>query len=168
MGSAAYLTLDVAGTPCALPQAEIREILALPRLDAPPAAGGPVAGLMNLAGEAVPVIDLAVLLGLRDAGAPLDPDRHVVVGRAPALGLLVDRALDVVRVPDASLRPAEPGRSLNGCVAAAFPQETGSGTRLVHVLSLARLLTGEERARLDALTARARARLDGFPALGTA
>ena len=32
MAGAAHLIVDVAGTPCALPQAEIREILPLPRL----------------------------------------------------------------------------------------------------------------------------------------
>ena len=71
MARLATLLLNIAGTTCALPRAEIREILPLPRLHAPPAAGGPLAGFLNLAGEPVPVIDLAVLFGDAEKGAQI-------------------------------------------------------------------------------------------------
>nr|WP_137828818.1 chemotaxis protein CheW [Methylobacterium sp. L1A1] len=158
MAGAAHLIVDVAGTPCALPQAEIREILPLPRLHAPPASGGPLAGLLNLGGEPVPVVDLALLFGLRDVAETDDPYRHVILARGGSLGLLVDRALDVMQVADESLRPVEPERSLNGCVVAEFTR----GHELVHRLSLPRILTLEERVRLDALAAESRDRLARF------
>lgn len=158
MAGAAHLIVDVAGTPCALAQAEIREILPLPRLHAPPASGGPLAGLLNLGGEPVPVVDLAVLFGLREGARTDDRYQHVVLARGAALGLLVDRALDVVQVADDTLRPVEPERSLNGCVVAEFAR----GHVLVHRLSVPRILTLEERQRLDALTAEARDRLARF------
>ncbi|WP_232628101.1 chemotaxis protein CheW [Methylobacterium sp. Leaf118] len=171
MASAAYLLLDVAGIPCALPQSDIREVLPLPRLHAPPEAGGPLAGLLNLGGAPVPVVDLAALFGLR-ATDPSDPYRHVVLAGDRRLGLLVDRALDMVRVPEGSLRPVAPDRSLNGCVVAEFAQGSGQGagqgSRLVHLLSLARILSREERVRLDALAERARARLTHFAVTGAA
>lgn len=158
MTGAAHLIVDVAGTPCALPQAEIREILPLPRLHAPPTVGGPVAGLLNLGGEPVPVVDLAVLFGLRAESGADDPYRHVILARGRPLGLLVDRALDVVTVAPVALKPVEPARSLNGCVLAEFAH----GQSLVHLLSLDRILTREERARLDAFAATARERLARF------
>ena len=55
----AYLLLDVAGTPCALPRAAVSEILPLPDLHNPPATGGWLAGFLNLGGAPIPVIDLA-------------------------------------------------------------------------------------------------------------
>ncbi|MEH3119239.1 MAG: chemotaxis protein CheW [Methylorubrum populi] len=158
MARLATLLLDIAGTTCALPQAEIREILPLPRLHAPPAAGGPLAGFLDLAGEPVPVIDLAALFDLRKSGSGDDPYRHVVLARQGGIALLVDRALDLVQVGEGALRPVESARSLNGCVVGEFAQ----GGRLVHLLSLDRILTLEERARLDALTQQARTRLARF------
>lgn len=158
MAGAAHLIVDVAGTPCALPQADIREILPLPRLHAPPTVGGPVAGLLNLGGEPVPVVDLAVLFGLRDATGTADAYRHVVLARHRPLGLLVDRALDVVALAPDAARPVETARSLNGCVVAEFAH----GQSLIHLLSLERILTVEERTRLDAFAATARKRLARF------
>lgn len=151
------LLLDLAGTTCALPQAEIREILPLPRLHAPPAAGGPLAGFLNLAGEPVPVVDLAALFDLRAAGGD-DPYRHVLLARQGTIAFLVDRALDLVQVETDALRPVESGRSLNGCVVGEFAW----ADRLVHLLSLDRILTLEERTRLDALTRHATTRLARF------
>ena len=151
------LLLDIAGTICALPRGEIREILPLPRLHAPPAAGGPLAGFLNLAGEPLPVVDLAALFELR-AAAGDDPYRHVLLARQGAVAFLVDRALDLVQVDMDALRPVEAARSLNGCVVGEFAW----ADRLVHLLSLDLILTLEERTRLDALTRQATTRLARF------
>lgn len=155
----AYLLLDVAGTACALPVGAVREILPLPQLHAPPASGGPLAGFLNLSGTPVPVLDLARLLGLREAAEP-DPYRHVVLAADGASALLVDRAADLVAVPRQAVRAVEDGRTLNGCVEA----ELAMGDRLVHALALPRLLSAEERARVEALTARAAERLAALDA----
>ena len=81
-----------------------------------------------------------------------------MLARQGDVALLVDRALDLVGVEEAALRPVESARSLNGCVAGEFAE----GDRLVHLLSLDRILTLEERVRLDALTRQAKARLARF------
>ncbi len=76
-----------------LPRSAVREILPLPRLWRPPGAPGALAGFLNLAGHAVPVVDLAILFGL---GQPVTGRqalyRHLVLlqGDHP-LALLVDR-----------------------------------------------------------------------------
>ncbi|GEP00379.1 chemotaxis protein CheW [Methylobacterium haplocladii] len=152
-----YLVLDVAGTPCALPREAVREILPLPHLHAPPAAAGPLAGFLNLGGVPLPVLDLARLLGLRDASDP-DPYRHVLLAADGSLALLVDRVLDVIQAGADTVRPVAEGRTLNGCIEA----EVALGDRLVHVLSMARLLTAEERERVAALGRRAAERLAAF------
>lgn len=155
----AYLLLDVAGTTCAIARAECREILPLPHLHAPPTAEGFLAGFMNLSGEPVPVVDLAQLLGLRTAAEP-DPYRHLLLSADGRLALLVDRVSDLVTVPRDALRPVEDARTFNGCVGA----ELALGDRLIHVLSLSRLLAAEECARVAALTARAAERLASLDA----
>lgn len=138
------------------------EVLPLPDLHAPPAGGGPLAGFLNLGGAPVPVVDLARLLGLRDSSAPAsdDPYRHILLDAQGATGFLVDRVEDLITVAETDLRPVAPERTLNGCVAA----EVARGGAFVHVLSLTRLLTAEERARLSALAEAAAARLAALPA----
>jgi purine-binding chemotaxis protein CheW len=132
----------VAGVACALAQASVSEVLPLPDLHAPPAGGGPLAGFLNLGGVPVPVIDLARLL---------DPEGST--------GFLVDRVEDLVTVERSAVRPVSSERTLNGCVVA----EIARGDTLVHVLSLAHLLTTEERVRLSALTDAAAERLAALP-----
>ncbi|KMO39060.1 chemotaxis protein CheW [Methylobacterium tarhaniae] len=153
----AYLLVDVAGTDCALPRRAVREILPLPRLWRPPGAPGTLAGFLNLAGSAVPVLDLGVLFGLgRPATARQALYRHLVLlkGEAP-LALMVDRVADVVRVEAGQVRPVADDTTLNGCVAA----EIQLAERLVHGLAVDRILLAEERDRVAAQTRDAQARL---------
>lgn len=158
-GFTAYLLLDVAGTPCALPRDAVREVLPLPHLHAPPASGGPLAGFLNLGGAPVPVLDLAALLGLRAAASP-DPYRHLVLAADGRLALIVDRVLDLVQAGTDAVRPVADALSLNGCVAA----ELALGDSLVHALAIERILTVEERDRLAALARRAAERLAALEA----
>jgi CheW-like domain len=101
----AYLLLDVAGTPCALPRAAVAEVLPLPDLHAPPATGGWLIGFLNLGGRPIPAIDLASLLGLRPAQRPAGLYAHLVLVRGEAVAYLVDRAADLVTVAEAAIRP---------------------------------------------------------------
>ena len=153
----AYLLVAIAGTDCALPRGAVREILPLPRLWRPPGAPGALAGFLNLAGSAVPVVDLAVLFGL---GRPVTGRqalyRHLILLKSESpLALLVDRVADVVRVEPDQVRPVADGATLNGCVAA----EIRVAERLVHGLAVDRILLAEERDRLAAQTRDAQARL---------
>ncbi|GLS42180.1 chemotaxis protein CheW [Methylobacterium brachythecii] len=152
-----HLVLDVAGTPCALRRETVREILPLPHLHAPPATGGPLAGFLNLGGAPLPVLDLAQLLGRRDYPAPPNPYRHVLLAADGSLALLVDRVTDVVEAQSSAVADTQ---TLNGCVEA----EIALGGRLVHVLSMERILTAEERDRVAALARRAAERLGSFDA----
>ncbi|MBY0294588.1 MAG: chemotaxis protein CheW [Methylobacterium sp.] len=161
-GATAYLVVDVAGTACAVPGAAVDEILPLPRLWRPPGGPAALAGFFNLGGEAVPVLDLAVLFGLArpaDEGGSMPRRmvyRHLLVMAGPMpLALLVDRAADLVHVPPEAMTPVTDGATLNGCVA----HEIRLGERLLHGLSPERVLLAEERARLDAQTRAAQARL---------
>lgn len=155
----AYLLVDVAGTDCALPRRAVREVLPLPRLWRPPGAPAALAGFLNLAGSAVPVLDLTILFGLgrpATATARAALYRHLLLlhGETP-LALMVDRVADMVRVAPDRVRPIADAATLNGCVAA----EIRIGERLVHGLAVDRILFAEEEARLAAQTREAQARL---------
>jgi len=78
-----------------------------------------VAGLMNLRGEVVAVLDLAQMVGLARQSARSLPESAVVILRAPeswsgraqerpACGLAVDRLLGVRDVNEDALRAAPP------------------------------------------------------------
>ncbi|WP_336487244.1 chemotaxis protein CheW [Methylobacterium nigriterrae] len=157
--TAAFLLLDVAGVPCALPRAAVSEILPLPTLFRPPAVGPLLAGFLNLGGAAVPVVDLARLFGLREEPVEPGPYAHLVLGADRTTAYLVDRVSDLVTVEARAIGPVSGAETLNGCVEA----EISLGERLVHALSPARILTAEERGRLDALARAAQERLAALP-----
>lgn len=157
--STAYLVLDVAGTPCALPRDAAAEILPLPELQAAPASGGWLAGFVNLGGRPVPVLDLAALLGLGRGALEADLYAHLVLARDGSVAWLADRVTDLVGVPASAHRPADPAVSLNGCVAAGL----ALGDRLVPALDPARLLTEAERMRVEAQARAAAERLSALP-----
>lgn len=156
----AYLLLDVAGTPCALPHAAVAEVLPLPDLHTPPASGGWLAGFLNLGGRPIPVVDLASLLGLAPTTSRDSLYAHLVLVRGEPLAYRVDRAADLVTVPDSAIRPTGEAGTLNGCVTA----ELLIGERLVHALAPERLLTAQEKSRVAALARAAAERLAALPA----
>lgn len=153
----AYLLLDVAGQALALAGSTVREVLPLPHLHAPPALGGPLAGLLDLGGDAIPVIDLAALLGLRDPTAP-NLYAHLVLAADGRTALLVDKVSDLVQAADADVQPLDGERTFNGCIDARLAVRD----RLYDRLDLPRLLTVEESERVTAYADLARQRLDAL------
>lgn len=154
-----YVVMRLGSRRCALPRAAVRELLPLPRLWRPPGLPRPLAGFLNLAGEAVPVLDLPRLFGLATAAEAEDAlYRHLVLvgGEGqPPLALLVDRVLDMLRIPAERLRPVPPEATLNGCAVAEI--ETPEG--FIHLLAADRILLAQEEAALAALREGAQARL---------
>lgn len=91
-----------------LPLAVIRRVLPLMALKAIPLAPDMVAGLMNLHGAAIPVIDLARCGGAPAAVLRVDTrivlvDYHAPGGAVHALGLLAERVLGVQEVDHETL-----------------------------------------------------------------
>jgi len=107
------LIFHLAEEPAALPTAAIRQVLPFLELTHFPAAPPGVAGLMNLHGTAIPVIDVTALSGGRRARAHQDtrillveyplPDARA--GSRP-LGLVVEGVVGVRRVTASAPRPA--------------------------------------------------------------
>ena len=130
-----------------LPLPAIRRVLPLMELKGVPGAPDTVAGLMNLHGASVPVIDVARLAGGAPAARHVDT-RIVLVdysapdGGAHALGLMAERVEGVQDVDDAALVPA-------GVVAAPFLDRVADGARgFVQLVEPDRMLPDPLRAIL--------------------
>lgn len=125
----------------------VQRVLPLMELKRLPLAPPAVAGLMNLHGHAVPVIDLARLGG--DAASAEHVDTRIVVvdyvspeGGVHALGLLAERVLGVQELDEHALAGS-------GVQAAPFlGQVAGDGDGMVQLVELARLLPPDLRATL--------------------
>lgn len=151
-----YLHFTAGGRELAFPAAAIAEVVALPRLMRPPSTPPLIEGLMNLRGEPVPVVLLPRLLDLPQS--PQTPFSIAIVlkpGLEGGWAVRVDRALDVVIWPDASVGPAPADLAFNDCVAGVRTEPEG---RMVPVLSPARLLERRERLILAAYRDRAQQR----------
>jgi|UPI0004BB815F purine-binding chemotaxis protein CheW len=161
MTSLQIIVFDVCGTACALHRTAVREFLPLPHLWRPPALPRPVAGFFNLGGHAVPVLRLDVLFGLQRAEKDAEEDLYqhlILIDRFNASGtsaLLVDRVLDVASVDPSRLSSVREEGTLNGCVEA----EVTWDNRLVHLLSVERILLAEEQQALAELGRQAQNRL---------
>jgi len=130
-----------------LPLRQVQRVLPLVELKGIPLAPDSVAGLLNLHGEPVPVIDLARISG----GAPSRQhfDTRIVVvdysapgGARHTLGLMAERVQGVQDVEQQGLAPS-------GVQAAPFlGAVTGDAHGMVQLVEVNALLPDELRARL--------------------
>lgn len=146
---------------CALERELVRQIAPAPALSRPPLTPPALAGFLNLAGEALPVIRAESLFG---AAAPTSESiyNHVLILSVGAdrFCLLVDRATDVRDADLSTLRPVDSDAILNGCVAG----DLSIGDTLVHLLNGDRLLLAAERVQIEQLRIAEQARLDAWAA----
>jgi chemotaxis-related protein WspB len=146
-----YLLVRLGSDTYAIETGAVRRILPFARLKALPSDFPALAGVLNFHGQAVPVLDLTLLL----TGAP-SRERlgtriilaEIALAAAPTrpLGLLAEGAHSVVRFAPDSFQPAgatPPGRQWLGPVAEL-------DSRLVQRLDIASLLPADI---LEALTA---------------
>jgi purine-binding chemotaxis protein CheW len=124
----------------------IREILRSQKIIPVPEAPPHIAGVLNLRGELMPVVDLHTALPSAPERGSADDPKLVVVrtGRRTA-AILVDRVLEVVSVPLAELTPV-PGSGPSGdaTVVAAFRKELDGSDSSVVLLSRLGALLAEE------------------------
>lgn len=123
--------------PCAAAASAVREVIPAGRPTRIPGALDSVAGLLNLRGALLTVVDGRLALGL--SGTQVQPESVLVIEQeSRAFGLAVDEVLDLVDVPDEDLAQ---GESLPG-VDPRLVQAVGRhGGRVFAVLDMGALLT---------------------------
>src|SRR5689334_15198710 len=126
--AAMVVTLALGKEVCALEVAMVREILDSGPITRLPEAPPFLAGVIDVRGETVPVIDLRVKLGL--SAAPVTPETRVVVvelgrrDRRLAIGLQVERVFEVAQLEAPGLQP---------------PPDIGGGWRPACIKAIGRL-----------------------------
>jgi purine-binding chemotaxis protein CheW len=154
---AQFVTLGIEQEVFAVPVETVQEILAMRTLFRVPDAPGYLAGLIDVRGRGVPVIDLRIKLGLK--AAPATESTRILVlevpicGRTLVLGLLADRVFEVAAIDAGQIEPPPD-------IGVRWRSDyiSGVGRRndgFVIIFDLARLFSAEEAALLgsDALPA---------------
>ncbi len=101
--NALYVHFEVGGTSFLAAASEVQEIMTAPRPVPVPLAPPAIAGLINLRGQIMPVVELGRLLG--EAERPDAPLGVVVRAGTEAFALLVDAVHDVVEISPTMLHP---------------------------------------------------------------
>lgn len=100
-----YVIFITAGQLFGLPIEYVQDVFALANITRVPLAGPEIAGVLNLRGRIVTVIDLANRLQL---DAPRDTTTPMIIGierGAESFGILVDRVGEVLSLADADREP---------------------------------------------------------------
>jgi purine-binding chemotaxis protein CheW len=133
----------------ALPLDRVSEVVALPAEVATiPRSDNAMLGVTTIRGRLLPLVSLAALLGLR-SNAHTDARARIVVVQVggSALGLVIDRMKEILRVPETSIDPV-PAILTRGGGETEIQGicRLDNGRRLVSILSTDRLLRDVERS----------------------
>ncbi len=125
----------------------MREVLRFRGLLPEPEASAAIEGAIEVRGERVPVIDLRRRFGVPTAREEV-AGKVLLIGPAQErLGLIVDRVLEVLQVPEAAVSP--PPRYLRGAAARYIKGIARLDERLLILLDPERVLSVEERTTLQ-------------------
>jgi purine-binding chemotaxis protein CheW len=139
--STLHVVFKVAGAEYVIPAAEVVQMESFTGATPVPGAPAHVAGLVQVRGRVVPVVDARVRFGMPTVERTLDS--RVVVGRlgTRTVGLLVDSAREVLKLAPEQLQPPPPlvAEQAQGFVKAVAQV----GPRLVMLIDFPRVV-GEE------------------------
>lgn len=140
--STLHVVFKVAGAEYAISASEVMQMESFTGATPVPGAPAHVAGLVQVRGRVVPVVDARARFGLPPVDRTLDS--RVVVGRlgSRTVGLLVDSAREVMKLTPEQLQPPPPmvAEQAQGFVKAVAQV----GPRLVMLIDFSRVI-GEEK-----------------------
>jgi purine-binding chemotaxis protein CheW len=123
---------------------KVQEVISPPTITSVPLASRGVAGLVNLRGQIVTVLDLGRRLDFPERLAAVWPAMVVVRSENVVLGLLVDEMGEVVEAPEEACEAA-PSNLLSKC-RELLPRVCKFPGRLLPVLDLDRILQRDDEA----------------------
>ena len=98
---AEYVTAVIGGQLFGLPISRVQDVFMPERLTRVPLSSQEIAGVLNLRGRIVTVVDMRARLGLPRAGEGKPPMAVGVDLRGESYGLLIDTIGEVLRLPEA-------------------------------------------------------------------
>ena len=106
-----------------------------------------IEGVINLRGTIIPVVDMRKRFDL-DGIVPTRKTRIIIISaEGKIVGLMVDEAREVTRIPKGEIMP--PPKIIKGIESEYIQAVTKVGEDLVVILDFAKVLSTEERIRLD-------------------
>jgi purine-binding chemotaxis protein CheW len=139
--SALHVLFHVAGNDYAVPASDVLHMESFTGAVKVPGTRPYVAGIVQTRSRVVPVVDLRVRFGLPSAEPTLD-SRVVVVQQGPrVVGLLVDRAREVLHIAADQFRP--PPEVIREQAEGFVTSVAQAGQRLVMMIDFAKVI-GEE------------------------
>ena len=102
--STEYVTAMVGGQLFGMPIARVQDVFMPDRLTPVPLASADMAGIMNLRGRIVTVIDMRCRLGVPSQPNGKAPMAIGIECRGESYGLLIDEVGEVMRLPDSMLQ----------------------------------------------------------------
>ena len=143
----------------ALPLDIVEKVVPMASLLQPPGIPPTLEGILNFAGDAVPVIRLGRLLRLAQRVPGLSSMLLIVRSGGQRVAFLVARVHEVARVGEDDLCPIERSDAFNGCVEATVKTRAGNP---IHILDSSRILLEKERETLSAFQLAEQTRLDDW------
>src|SRR5262245_42156616 len=103
--NALHVVFKVAGSEYVIPASEVLQMESFQGATRVPGTDAHVAGLVQVRGKVVPVVDLRSRFGLERIESTIDSRIVVVANHGRTIGLLVDSAREVVKLDDDQLKP---------------------------------------------------------------
>jgi purine-binding chemotaxis protein CheW len=141
-----HVLCKIADVEYVLPAADVLQMESFAGATKVPGAAEQVAGLVQIRGRVVPVLDMRVVFGL-DKVEPTIDSRVVVMKRGErTVGLLVDSAREVLKIPAGDFHPPPPvvTQQTDGLVKAVAQ----SGNRLLMLIDYTKVI-GEEQEHAE-------------------
>jgi purine-binding chemotaxis protein CheW len=95
-----YVTAMIGGQLFGLPISRVQDVFMPERLTRVPLSSGEIAGVLNLRGRIVTVVNMRARLGLPKDGVDRSPMAIGVDLRGESYGLLIDQIGEVLKLPD--------------------------------------------------------------------
>jgi purine-binding chemotaxis protein CheW len=129
----------------------VKEVIRLREITRLPRAPSFVKGIINLRGDVIPIIDLRDRFALQQQEYTAMTRVIVVDVEGRLVGMVVDSASQVVRIPADQIQPPPP---IAGGLSAEYIKGVGKlEERLIILLNIDRILSHQEKAELDRLPA---------------
>lgn len=147
----------VSGTLFALKTDDIQEIAHMAELLKPPGLPSFLSGFITIEGQAIPVVDLSILMGASEQPIGLYTPIVILKDKKTPMAFMVEAILNVSPVEQDHLYPLDDETIFNQCVSLSGKNSDGDS---FYLLSADRILLAQEKKRILEFQAILQSRLD--------